>query len=123
MRAQTDTFQLCASVKHAIDEVQEVLGGRYDICDTMESFWSLQDGIARLVEAAHDYRGDTFAVVDRHYPTLIEEVFDLLTTARQFPSVYGVKASCAAIDKSLLLLKSFKQQSRAAGAGVFSAAS
>lgn len=109
---KADVSELCVMIELAIKEARDVRRRSFQICDMMESLWFLQDSIARLVEAAHDHRAETFEVIDRRYPTLIKDVFDLLTTSRDFHKVSGVQASCTAINDSLLLLEYLKEESR-----------
>src|SRR3954447_7504453 len=112
MMDTVDIERLCASVENAVEQVSIGVQSKIDSPKLLDRFWCLQDQVTRLVESASDSRQETFEVLKKMHPALIQNIRDALNFARKlhFDSASALSGAAAAINRSLTKLEQLREQ-------------
>lgn len=113
------TESLCESICISIVNVHNVLRSRVQRSEVLNSFWSLQDHLARLVDAASDRPAEVFGLLREDYPRLIQNIVGVLTAASEgsLAQNAAVISCCGTINELLMKLEMLKPLSRSNTAG------
>ena len=107
-----DIDGLCNGVARAVEQAS--IGFRLDMgtAEVLDRFWCLQDQVSRLVESACDHGRETFDILERKHPGLIQDIVRLLDLAEKLHLKHApaVRGASSAINCSLARLHSLGQQ-------------
>jgi hypothetical protein len=116
---RVDVDDLCQSISVSIANVRMLLRSRGQVPDILDCFWSIQDRLARLVDAASDCPFEVFRPLKEEHPQLLRDVICLLGTASRgsFVRNAAIASSCEAVNQLLIKLEALKPLSRSQTAG------
>jgi hypothetical protein len=111
MKTTLNADELCRNTEAALSDVHEQFSHHRQKAHSMKCFWHLQDNLRRLVEAAADFRAETFCILETKHPGLVSRVVELLRRIETLQSFNNraVNASCRAMHESLALLARLQQ--------------
>ena len=101
---------LCHEASMATAKVRDVFRQRIARPDILDRFWSVQDHLARLVDAASDHPEKVFDVLNQEYSHLLRDIIDVLVFAASTRIAHNaaVTASCESINELLMRLERLK---------------
>jgi hypothetical protein len=113
------TESLCQSISISIVNVHNAFRSRVQRSEILNSFWSLQDHLARLVDAASDRPAEVFGLLKENHPLLIQNIVGVLAAAAEgsLARNAAVSSCCETINELLMELETLEPTSRPATAG------
>lgn len=113
------TVSLCESISISIVNARSALRSGVQRSEVLNSFWSLQDHLARLVDAASDDPTEVFGLLKEDHPRLIQNIVGVLGAASEgsLAQNAAVTSCCGTVNELLMKLEMLKPLSRSTAAG------
>lgn len=105
---------LCRTLSRSISSVRNALHSR-PIPEVLDRFWNIQDHLNRLVDLASVCSEVVFWSMEEDFPTLLDDVRDLLASASRGAVAHNTAAHacCRTINQLLTKLESYRLPSEA----------
>lgn len=102
---------LCQKVASSVSEVRKVFRSSLPVPEILDSYWSLQDNLSRLLEALTDHPEETAEALDS-CPGLLKDVVDVLefsSKLQTLKNIPAVREASESINDSLVEIQYLKQ--------------
>jgi hypothetical protein len=107
--------QTCDLISLALAEIRKGIRARLQPAEFLDSFWRLQDNLARIVDAASDNPTETLRYLKSKHSAFSRNIIAVLSilTNGCWTRNSGIKASCDAVNEMLIKLEQLKELSNA----------
>ncbi len=112
--ASVNVETLCQSISLSIANVRLLFRSPGHIPEILDSVWSIQDHLGRLVDAASDRPVEVFLFLKEEHPQLLQDITGVLgiVSKGSFAPNAAITASCGRVNGLLTKLELLKPLSR-----------